>query len=85
GLKKNFPRSKGNNDLTDLKNSLYQLKERFPSKSEATILAEENVDYDILVQVMDAIRLREVKENGRVKLANLFPGISIGDAPGIKK
>lgn len=85
GLKRDFQRNKGEPDLTELKQALYKLKEKYPSKNEATILAEANIDYDILVQVMDAIRMKPVETEGRLRLESLFPGISIGDAPEHKK
>ena len=35
---------------------LEQLKARFPDKANATLLVAEDVDYDTIVQVMDAVR-----------------------------
>ena len=58
------------------------IKERFPDKSDATVLPEPSVPYDVLVQVMDAVR--EVRPPGTAAKAPslvLFPDISIGDAP----
>ena len=85
GFKKHFSQTNGEFDLAALKENLYLIKEKFPRKQEATILAEPNVDYDILVQVMDALRMKEVEKNGRTSLESLFPGVSIGDAPELKK
>ncbi len=81
GLKKRFKKTQGSFDLNGLKESLYQLKQKFPGKQEATILAEPEVKYDTLVQVMDAIRLREEKQGSQLRLVDLFPAVSIGDAP----
>ncbi len=48
---------------------------------DATILLEKDTPYDILVQVMDRVRAFEHKEDARTIQAELFPDISIGDAP----
>jgi hypothetical protein len=39
------------------------------------------VPYDTLVQVMDALRFFEASRDGQMMRAELFPDISIGDAP----
>ena len=61
--------------------TLKQIKARFPDKTNATILAEPNTEYDTLVQVMDAVRMYSAVVDGKVVQAELFPDISIGDAP----
>lgn len=81
GLKKKISKNAEEFDLSALKTNLYKLKQKFPKKQEATILAEPDIEYDILVQVMDAIRMREITDGERIKLEALFPGVSIGDAP----
>ena len=65
---------------------LVQLKERYPDKTDASILLEQEISYDTLVQIMDTVRVSveiEVDENDRSTIvrSNLFPDISIGDAP----
>jgi len=65
---------------------LAQLKERYPSKTDASILLEQDIPYDTLVQIMDTVRVSvdiEEDENARKQLirTDLFPDISIGDAP----
>ena len=47
-----------------------------------TILSEPNTSYDTLVQVMDASRSFNIFQDGQIITAELFPNISIGDAPG---
>ncbi len=42
---------------------------------------EPDTPYDILVQVMDRVRVFEAPQNGTTVQAELFPDISIGDAP----
>ncbi len=64
--------------LTDL---LSALKNRFPDKQEAMILSNPETTYDTLIQVMDNTRMVEVYQAGSVVQAELFPDISLGDAP----
>ena len=68
-------------DFQSLSALMYQLKARFPDKAEATILAEPDTPYDLLVQTMDAVRTGKSARNGAVVQVDLFPEISIGDAP----
>ncbi len=60
---------------------LKRVKAKYPDKLDATILLEPDVSYDVLVQVMDAVRLFEADQDGELIKAELFPEISIGDAP----
>jgi biopolymer transport protein ExbD len=68
-------------DLHALSEILQKIKGRVPEKLDATILLEPETPYDTLVQVMDAVRVVEVEGEGRVRREELFPEISIGDAP----
>ena len=45
------------------------------------VLPEPNVPYDVLVQVMDAVRAGRQVQGAKVVEVALFPDISIGDAP----
>ena len=60
---------------------LVQVKQRFPDKREATLLAEPEVAYDTLVQAMDAMRGTVTARGTQLVRAELFPVISVGDAP----
>ncbi len=55
----------------------------FPQKTDATLLLEPDIPYDVLVSVMDHVRVteRRARRTGRVQRMDLFPDISIGDAP----
>jgi biopolymer transport protein ExbD len=64
--------------LTDY---LKRVKAKYPEKTDATILLETDTPYDILVQVMDRVRVFEAKQGLMTVQAELFPDISIGDAP----
>jgi biopolymer transport protein ExbD len=81
GLLTRFPKSEAGYDLMALAEYLKQVKARFPDKIDATILLESDISYDVLVQVMDVVRVYEAEANGEFIQAELFPEISIGDAP----
>ncbi len=70
-------------DLKKLSEMLLRLKAQYPEKEDATVLMEPKVEYDYLIQVMDAVRGAEVRAKGskEVEKIVLFPKISIGDAP----
>jgi biopolymer transport protein ExbD len=68
-------------DFRALSALMQQLKARFPNKVEATILAEPETSYDILVQTMDAVRVARTSRPGSAGNVELFPEISVGDAP----
>ena len=67
-----------------LNNVLKQIKVRYPEKSNITILSQQNTKYDTLVNTMDAVRVFNAVENGEIVQIELFPDISIGDAPKFK-
>ena len=82
GVLRRIEKNTKGHDYAELSKTLRQIKERFPDKTKATILSEPNTSYDILVQVMDAVRLYQVVNNGVRQRYELFPEIAIGDAPG---
>jgi hypothetical protein len=45
------------------------------------VLAEPDTSYDDLVQVMDVVRSSVTAQGAQLLRAELFPNISIGDAP----
>jgi biopolymer transport protein ExbD len=81
GLIQRIPATATGPDLQALTKLIEQIKGRFPDKTEATVLAEPTTAYDTLVQVMDAMRAGHMAQNGKVVRTELFPQISIGDAP----
>jgi|SRR6476660_9478526 biopolymer transport protein ExbD len=68
-------------DFDGLTEYLKFVKTKFPEKTEASILLEPDTAYDTLVQVMDHVRVFEAGEGINTVQAELFPDISIGDAP----
>jgi len=86
GLLGIYPKTDDGYDYDAVGDKLTELKERYPSKTEASILLEQDIPYDTLVQIMDKVRVSveiEVDEDDRRTLVrtDLFPDISIGDAP----
>jgi len=68
-------------DYDGLTQYLKFVKTKFPDKTDASILLEPDTPYDTLVQVMDRVRVFEAGEGVNTVQAELFPDISIGDAP----
>jgi biopolymer transport protein ExbD len=81
GLLGVYPNADGGYDFEALGAKLSELKQRYPSKTDAAILLEQDIAYDTLVQAMDTVRIAERIEDDSIKRSDLFPDISIGDAP----
>jgi len=81
GLISKIPKTETGYDYRALSDLMEQLKTRFPDKTDATVLAEPDTPYDVLVQVMDAVREGKVAQGATVVNAEFFPDISVGDAP----
>ena len=83
GLLGIYPNSDDGYDYEALSTKLSELKDRYPQKTDAAILLEQDIAYDTLVQVMDRVRIEEeideIEES--IVRSDLFPDISIGDAP----
>lgn len=80
GLIKRIAKSRNEHNFTLLRETLKQVKARFPDKKNITILSEPETPYDHLIQVMDSTRAYSTLYEGEIVLAELFPDISIGDA-----
>ena len=78
-----FPRTDPNGayDVKGLSDYLQVVKAKYPDKTDATLLLEKDIPYDTLVQVMDTMRILEQRQGGQLVQAELFPDVSIGDAP----
>jgi biopolymer transport protein ExbD len=81
GLLGVYPNGDDGYDYVALATKLSELKERYPDKSDASILLEQDIAYDTLVQVMDTVRVAEEIDDESIVRSDLFPDISIGDAP----
>ena len=76
-----IPKVDGSYDLPTLSGYLMEIKRQYPEKDDASVLLEPDIQYDYLVQVMDAVRSVQVNDGGQIARADLFTAISIGDAP----
>ncbi len=76
-----YPNTADGYDYEALSAKLSAIKKSYPDKTDASILLESNIAYDTLVQVMDRVRIEERVEGQRILRDDLFPDISIGDAP----
>jgi len=85
GLIQHIPNTDKGYDLNTLAGTMYMIKTKFPDKLEATLLAQPNTSYDALVQVMDVMRVTKTADGAKMVSTELFPNISIGDAPIVKK
>ena len=80
GLIKRIARRGKEHNYGTLRQTLKQVKARFPDKKNITILSEADTPYDHLIQVMDTSRSFATLYEGEMVQAELFPDISIGDA-----
>ncbi len=86
GLLRAFPDKEGGRDYEGLTKFLVEkIKPGFPDLLAATILVEPDISYDTVVQVMDLTRVRTVTEGNQTYQLELFPDISIGDAPVVEE
>jgi len=87
GLLGSYPNGEDGYDFDAVSEKLAQLKRRYPNKTDASILLEQDIPYDTLVQIMDTVRVSVESKDGSgdsqtLVRSDLFPDISIGDAPG---
>lgn len=74
-------------DLKRLTDYLLKIKAKYPDKTDSLVLMEGDIEYRVLVRVMDSVRSAFVRQPGEEGEADvlqqvvLFPDISIGDAP----
>jgi len=76
-----LPNKNGSYDLDGLSQYLQFVKSKRPDTTAATLLLEPETAYDTLVQVMDRVRVLDVNAGLSDVQYELFPDISIGDAP----
>ncbi|MDH3213767.1 MAG: biopolymer transporter ExbD [Myxococcales bacterium] len=70
-------------DLQGLSERALALKRQNPDTVSASVLLEPQIEYDHLIQVMDAVRSTSLpgETAGEMRRVALFTDISIGDAP----
>jgi biopolymer transport protein ExbD len=81
GLLQALPSTAGGHDYTGLSNYLRRVKLRFPDKKDATVLLEPEIAYETLVETMDTMKSFGTTLDGQPVRGELFPQISVGDAP----
>ena len=83
GLINRIAKTDSGYDYVQLTESLRQLKQQYPAKEEATVLVEPYIPYEVVVAVMDRVRVAEERDEtlNRVNRVELFPQVSVGDAP----
>ena len=80
GILRTIPNTAQGYDYANVSTFLQAVKYKFPTKTDASVLLGPDVPYDVLVQAMDTVRVFEVND-GKFTKAELFPQISVGDAP----
>ena len=69
-------------EFTDI---LVEIKSRFPDEDNITLLLDRKVNYKTLIAVMDRVRSADIVNVTELETVELFPNISIGDAPEIEQ
>ena len=83
GLIKSIPQENGAIDYELLSQVMRELKARLPEKRNITVMPSMTTSYQQLVTVMDTVRSYKAVVAGSVVNAELFPEISIADAPSV--
>jgi biopolymer transport protein ExbD len=93
GLKKTerIARTSNGSELESLATLADELKARFPQSLEATLLIEPQIPYDLVVQVLDVIRIGLQRVGDVVEPVERFPLVALGEVsvseqrrPGVK-
>ena len=83
GVIKQIDNQKGNYDFEMLGQVMQDIKARVPDKKDITVMAKQDTSYQTLVTVMDKVRSFQTVVAGSLVHAELFPEVSIADAPEI--
>jgi biopolymer transport protein ExbD len=82
GLFWTIPNTPTGPDLVTLNARMFDVKNKFKDVTAASVLPEPNTSYDTVIHVMDAMRSGKSANGGTTVVdVDLFPAISIGDAP----
>lgn len=84
GIIKRFPRTDTETNWNKFTDVLVEIKSRFPYEKNITLLLAPGINYKTLITVMDHVRSAEVVQFTTVDTVELFPNISVGDAPGFE-
>ena len=83
GPLKIIPKTNNGYDFKKTNFLLKEIKRKHPSIRNITLLLEDDIDYEFLIQAMDHARYFNKMVNGQQIKAELFPAISIGSAPAL--
>lgn len=72
-------------DYAALQSGLLELKSSYPDITQITLLSEPDIAYNQIIEVMDRVRQTRIKDSEPPRNVELFPIISIGDAPQIEE
>jgi len=83
GVLRSLPKKDGDYDYKGLSEYLQFVKSKYPATLAASVLLEQDIPYDVLVQTMDNTRVWMNDNDGApgYTKVELFPDISVGDAP----
>ena len=81
GIIKRFERNEEETKWAKFTDILVEIKTRFPEEKSISLLLEPGINYKTLIKVMDRVRSADVLQFTSVETVQLFPNISIGDAP----
>ncbi|PCM45490.1 ExbD/TolR family protein [Marinobacter sp. ANT_B65] len=81
GVIKAIAQKDGEYDFAVLKEVMKEIKSRVPDKKDVIIMPSRETSYQALVTVMDTVRSYDAVVAGNLVEAELFPEISLGDAP----
>lgn len=81
GVIRRLQKKGGQHDFDGLSKVMQEIKRRVPKKRDVIILLQPDTDYQTLVSVMDRVRAYDAIVGASLVKAELFPVISLGDAP----
>ncbi len=81
GILRSLPKQGADYDYKGLSEYLQFVKSKYRDTIAASVLLEPNIPYDVLVQTMDNTRVWQTGTGPSLQSIELFPDISVGDAP----
>ena len=72
-------------DVKTLSAAMQMIKQKYPQHDDASVLAENEIPYESLVHVMDAVRAGYQVQDKKIVVTDYFPNISVGDAPVVRQ
>ena len=72
-------------DVRTLSAAIQMIKQKYPQHDDASLLAENDIPYESIVHVMDALRAGYQVQDKKIVVTDYFPNISVGDAPVVRQ